>query len=290
VALSYREALERAASLASDSSRLDAELLLCHATGASRSQLYGWPERLLTPEAEAQYNALINQRQQGMPVAYLLGQREFWSLPLAVNASTLIPRPDTEVLVEAALTLWPSVKHTLPLCPEFALADLGTGTGAIALALAKELPHLAILAVDANRSACDLASANSQALGLPLVVEHGNWLDLNWCQRFVARGPYALIVSNPPYLAQDDPHLQQGDVRFEPSSALVAGEDGLSDYRVLIPLAKAALAPGGALLLEHGADQASALQALLAAEGFSDIHTDPDYALRDRVTHARRTH
>ncbi|OZB12077.1 MAG: protein-(glutamine-N5) methyltransferase, release factor-specific, partial [Marinobacter sp. 34-60-7] len=196
-----------------ESPRLDAELLLSHTTGLSRTQFRAWPDRAVSPEAAGAFLALVAKRAQGVPVAYLLGQQEFWSLPLAVNDTTLIPRPDTECLVETVLTL--------PL-PENARAlDLGTGTGAIALALASERPGWSIMASDRIPEAVALARQNSETLGFPVTVIESHWFDQ------IPYGRFDLLVSNPPYIPSSDRHLGEGDVRYEPRSALVAGDDGL---------------------------------------------------------------
>lgn len=263
--------LARAAhAISGDSPRLDAELLLSHVTGWTRTSFRAWPERAPSSIAASEFFALVDQRVAGAPIAHLLGQQEFWSLPLEVNASTLIPRPDTECLVEAALSL--------PL-PELAkVLDLGTGTGAIALALASERPGWAIKACDAFDEAVALATRNANQLGLKVEVVLSHWFD------HLPRERYDLIISNPPYIAANDEHLGLGDVRFEPDTALVSGADGLDDIRHLVLAAPEWLCSGGLLMLEHGYEQAPQVQGLFRNAGFENIETRQDYGQRDRFT------
>lgn len=259
-------------STASATPRLDAEVLLAHALGKPRSYLYTWPERELTPAEQAAFQALQARRRQGEPVAYLTGEREFWSFALAVTPAVLIPRPDTEVLVEQALA-------RLPLAQPVSVADLGTGSGAIALAIACERPAAHIVATDASAAALALAQDNARRLQLNNVqFRHGDWLAALPDERF------ALIVSNPPYLAARDPHRNQGDLRFEPPQALVSGEDGLDAIRQIVADAAAHLLPGGGLLLEHGFAQGEAVRALLRAHGFREVITYRDASGHERVS------
>ncbi|SFA66797.1 peptide chain release factor N(5)-glutamine methyltransferase [Metapseudomonas otitidis] len=259
----------------SPSPRLDAELLLAAALGKPRSFLHTWPERVVSGEAAERYASYLERRRQGEPVAYILGHQGFWSLDLEVAPHTLIPRPDTELLVETALAL-----VTLP---QARVLDLGTGTGAIALALACERLGWQVTGVDRISEAVALAERNRERLGL------GNaaFRESHW---FSALGAecYDLIVSNPPYIAAQDPHLARGDVRFEPSSALVAGADGLDDIRLIVSQAPAHLNAGGWLLLEHGYDQAAAVRELLAREGFEAVESRRDLGGHERISLGRR--
>ncbi|WP_413242889.1 peptide chain release factor N(5)-glutamine methyltransferase [Pseudidiomarina sp.] len=272
-AVTIAEAVLQAAArlAASDTPRLDAELLLAHSLQKTRTYLLTWPERALTAAQYADFNELVTRRAQGEPVAHLTGHREFWSLPLLVNDSTLIPRPDTEVLVEQALAL---------NLPEHArVLDLGTGTGAIALALKSERPGWVVEATDQSAAAVALAQANARQLELSVRVWQSSWFDA-----VVDINSYDLIVSNPPYIAADDVHLQQGDVRFEPLSALVADAGGLSDLRNIIEAAPAYLFDGGYLMLEHGWQQGEAVRELLAQNGYQQVHTWRDYGNLDRIS------
>ncbi len=256
----------------SDSAALDADCLLCAVLSCTRTYLRTWPEQELTPEQVAQVEQLAVRREQGEPVAYILGVREFWSLPLQVSPATLIPRPDTEALVEWALTLLADKG-----LGQKAL-DLGTGTGAIALALKSELPALAMWALEREPAALELARRNAARLGFSV-----NFLASNWFSALNERG-FQLIVSNPPYIDAADPHLSQGDVRFEPHTALVADDDGLADIRQIIEQAPEYLAPGGWLLLEHGWQQAEAVRKLLQTRGFQAVTTKQDLGDQDRVS------
>lgn len=268
--MTIQEALQRAmASLPGDSPKLDAEVLLGFVLGQSRTYLYTWPERELSATQQSLLEELVARRASGTPVAYLVGEREFWSLPLQVNEHTLIPRPETELLVEQALARLPRSGRAL---------DLGTGTGAIALALVSERPDAEIWAVDASREALKVARANVERLGLPVQLVHSDWFAQLSGQRF------HLIVSNPPYIAEADPHLGQGDVRFEPLTALASGRDGLTDIRQIVARAPAHLHPGGWLLFEHGYDQGAPVRELLTRAGFSSVETVQDYGGNDRVT------
>src|SRR5690554_25139 len=268
--MTIQEALQRAmASLPGDSPKLDAEVLLGFVLGQSRTYLYTWPERELSATQQSLLEELVARRTSGTPVAYLVGEREFWSLPLQVNEHTLIPRPETELLVEQALARLPRSGRAL---------DLGTGTGAIALALVSERPDAEIWAVDASREALKVARANVERLGLPVQLVHSDWFAQLSGQRF------HLIVSNPPYIAEADPHLGQGDVRFEPLTALASGRDGLTDIRQIVARAPAHLHPGGWLLFEHGYDQGAPVRELLTRAGFSSVETVQDYGGNDRVT------
>ncbi len=272
------EALKRATArlAAQESARLDAEVLLMHVLNKPRSHLHAWPEQALSSVARARFEELLARRAAGEPVAHLTGQREFWSLALEVTTDTLIPRPETEILVEQALAL-------LPADQPLRVADLGTGSGAIALALAHERPQWQLYALDRSLACISVARRNAGRVGQRGV----SFLVGDWSTAF---GDASLdaIVTNPPYVNADDPHLQQGDVRFEPLSALAAGADGLNDIRRLTKDAPRVLKPGGNLLLEHAPTQTEEVHTLLLNSNFSDIHTVCDLAGRERVTCARR--
>ncbi|NJI22606.1 peptide chain release factor N(5)-glutamine methyltransferase [Aeromonas veronii] len=259
-----------------ESPRADADVLLCHLLDCRRSYLMTWPERELDAAQQATLQGWLARRLNGEPIAHLVGEREFWSLPLKVSPATLIPRPDTEVLVEQALT-----KISQGPC---AVLDLGTGTGAIALALKSERPEIDVWAVDRMADAAALARENSAALGLPIEVRDGSWFEPLGEPDRDNTPRFAVIVSNPPYIDGADPHLEQGDVRFEPRSALVADDAGLADIRHIVDHAPAYLLPDGWLLLEHGWDQGEAVRQLLRDGGYREVATVRDYGDNDRVT------
>lgn len=263
--------LERATLPGWPTARLDAELLLAAALGKSRSYLRTWPEREPSTEQVTAFDAMLERRRAGEPVAYILGQQGFWSLELEVAPHTLIPRPDTELLVETALQL-------LPATPLRAL-DLGTGTGAIALALASERSAWQVTGVDRIAEAVALAERNRQRLHLGNVT----FCQSHWFTNLVGE-QFELIVSNPPYIAASDRHLGEGDVRFEPHSALVAGADGLDDIRLIVSQAPQYLRPGGWLLLEHGYDQAEAVRELLSAAGLRMTESRLDLGGHERIS------
>ena len=245
--------------------RIDAQMLLLHVlgrAGADRAWLLAHDTDAIEPAAHAQFIALCQRRAAGEPVAYLTGRKEFYGLALQVDARVLDPRPDTETLVDWAL-------HVIAQLPSPRIADLGTGSGAIALALQSQRPTAQVLAVDASEGALAVAQANAQRLGLPVRFQHGNWLD-------GITGLFDAIVSNPPYIAAHDPHLAA--LTHEPLQALASGPDGLDDLRTLIAQAPEHLAPGGWLLLEHGHDQANAVRALLQAQGFIEVQSRNDLA------------
>ena len=271
--------LLRAADLPdSPTARLDAELLLAAALGKSRSYLHTWPEKIVSSEAALTFADYLQRRRGGEPVAYILGQQGFWKLDLEVAPHTLIPRPETEMLVEAALELLPAT----PATPAKVL-DLGTGSGAIALALASERPAWQVTAVDRVLEAVALAERNRQRLHL----NNATVLNSHWFSALQGHA-YDLIISNPPYIADNDPHLVAGDVRFEPASALVAGHDGLDDLRLIIREAPAHLNAGGWLVLEHGYDQAAAVRDLLSSQGFEAVASRIDLGGHERITLGRR--
>jgi len=257
----------------SDSARLDAELLLAHMLQQPREYLHTWPELVLTPAQLDEFTTLIYKRRDGWPIAYLLGHQAFWSLDLRVTPATLIPRPDTELLVETALQLFPAQ-------PPRTVIDLGTGSGAIALAIAKERPHWQVHAVDTSSGALDVARDNAQRNQITNVTFHHS----HWFGSLPAELRADLIVSNPPYIADADPHLSQGDVRFEPVSALVAGADGLTAIREILAAAAQHLSPHGWLLLEHGYDQSAEVHSLFTGWHFQQIHQHTDLAGHIRVT------
>ncbi|MEH8251014.1 peptide chain release factor N(5)-glutamine methyltransferase [Aeromonas veronii] len=259
-----------------ESPRADADVLLCHLLDCRRSYLMTWPERELDAAQQATLQTWLARRLNGEPIAHLVGEREFWSLPLKVSPATLIPRPDTEVLVEQALT-------RIPQGP-CAVLDLGTGTGAIALALKSERPEVDVWAVDRMADAAALARENSAALGLPIEVRDGSWFEPLGEPDRDNTPRFAVIVSNPPYIDGADPHLEQGDVRFEPRSALVADDAGLADIRHIVAHAPAYLLADGWLLLEHGWDQGEAVRQLLRDGGYREVATVRDYGDNDRVT------
>ncbi len=267
--------LLRAAQLPdSPSAKLDAEWLLAAALGKGTSYLRTWPDREVLPEVEARFAAYLERRRLGEPVAYILGRQGFWSLDLEVAPHTLIPRPDTELLVETALEM-------LPAGPADVL-DMGTGTGAIALALASERSTWRLTGVDRIGEAVTLATRNAQRLGLGNV----RFIESQWFSSLAGQR-YGLIASNPPYIPASDPHLLQGDVRFEPSSALVAGGDGLDDIRLIIEQAPTHLLSSGWLILEHGYDQAVAVRTLLFDGGFVDVASRKDFGGHERVSFGR---
>ena len=257
---------------ASDSPAADADCLLCAVLGCTRTWLRTWPECTLTDEQHQGLLRLAERRAAGEPIAHLLGEREFWSLPLQVSAATLIPRPDTEVLVEQALARVP-----MDACGVRVL-DLGTGTGAIALALKSERPGVDVWAVDRIAAACELARDNATRLALTIEVRCGSWFEPVQEERFT------LIASNPPYIDEQDPHLEQGDIRFEPRSALVAAGAGLADLQHIVAQAPEYLLPGGWLLLEHGWQQGAAVRELFLRRGFHAVATVRDYGDQERVT------
>jgi release factor glutamine methyltransferase len=250
---------------------IDAEVLLCFVLKKNRAHLRAWPEKRLSPIQWQQFQQLLDRRIQGEPIAYITGQREFWSMPLSVTPDTLIPRPDTEILVEQALKL-------IPQDAPWQIADVGTGSGAIALAIASERPHCQLHAIDISAAALTVAQDNARRLGIHnICFIEGQWLNP------LTGLSLEMVVSNPPYIEQDDPHLGQGDVRFEPITALASGSDGLDDIRIVVDQAKNTLKPGGWLLMEHGYHQGRAVVDLLQQRGYSEIKDFSDYAGHDRV-------
>ena len=251
----------------------EARLLLAAATGFSEAAVLAFPERALPAEAEARFADFTGRRRRGEPVAYILGRQEFYGLPLTVNPSVLIPRPETELLVELALQRGFS-----------SAVDLGTGSGAIALAIKKHRPNARVVAVEASAAALEVAKRNGIALGLEIEWRHGLWFGPFGREEKAER--FDLVVSNPPYVAAGDPHL--AELRFEPLKALVSGTDGLDAIREVVSAAPAHLADGAWLLLEHGIGQDLAVRNLLGQAGLEEVRTWPDLAGIPRVSGARR--
>lgn len=260
---------------ASTIDRVDAECLLAHALARPRSWLFAHAGDVVEVAAGSRFAELLSRRQAGEPVAYLTGTRGFWTLGLAVSPATLIPRPETELLVELALA-------RIPVGSAARIADLGTGSGAIALAIAKERPRTHVVATDASEPALEVARRNAVHNGIANIeFRHGDWLAPLAGERF------ELIASNPPYIADGDPHLGEGDLRFEPPSALSSGRDGLDAIRCIVRAAPLHLLPGGWLLLEHGWGQGAAVRSLLAEAGFNEVETARDLEGRDRTSLGR---
>lgn len=264
---------EAVARIGGESPRPDAELLLAELTGWPRTRFRAFPETTLSAGQVAQYRRLVDRRAAGEPVAHILGHQDFWTLTLEVTPDTLIPRPDTECLVEAVLAL--------PLPDRARVIDLGTGTGAIALALLSERPDWQVEATDLVPEVVALARRNADRCGLPLTVTRSHWFDQLEPQHF------DLIVSNPPYIEEGDLHLSRGDVRHEPDTALVSGPDGLDAIRHLISESQHWLTPGGWLVLEHGYSQAAAVRSLFRDAGYTAVETRKDYGNNDRLTLGR---
>lgn len=257
------------------SARLDAEVLLAHVLGVGRSYLYTWPDRVLEPARVDAFRALLARRVEGHPIAYLTGLREFYGIELHVDEHTLIPRPETEGLVDLALA-------QLPPRSRKRVADLGTGSGAVAIAIAAQRPDCEVLATDTSPGALAVARRNAQRMHLDNI----QFARASWCEAL--QGGFDLIVSNPPYVADDDPHLDEGDVRFEPRSALAAGPRGMDAVRQLAACTAAHLVPGGWLVLEHGLDQGDLTRECLALNGFVACTTLPDLSGHDRYSMGRR--
>jgi release factor glutamine methyltransferase len=265
------------ARLHTEEARIDSEILLAFVLNCSRTYLYTHPEKVLLAAQTTHFNQLIEKRRQGIPIAYLTGLREFWSLPLKVTEATLIPRPETEKLVEIALELLSPIPHARIL-------DLGTGSGAIALALAHERPDWRITATDKSEAALQVAQQNAQSLQLSTI----EFIHSDWFSAIPMDKKFHAIVSNPPYIATADPHLLQGDVRFEPYLALTSGDDGLQDLQVIIKQSLARLEKNGLLLTEHGYSQKQAVETLLTKCGFSEVQCWQDWQGNDRISGGRR--
>jgi len=256
----------------SDSARIDSEILLTQALNCTRTYLRTWPERNITIEQHHQFLKLLTRRSNGEPIAYILGKREFWDMTLTVSPDTLIPRPETETLVELAL-------ERIPLDANWHIADLGTGSGAIALAVARERPACQLTATDISPAALIIAKENAKRLNINNIQFVGG----PWFAPLTGK-VFEIIISNPPYVHPADPHLQQGDLRFEPLSALQSGTDGLADIRSICSVARDHLRPPGWLLLEHGYDQATEVSSIFQKFGYQKIQTENDLAQNARVT------
>ena len=256
----------------SDTARLDAELLLCHTIKKERSYVFTWPDYVLNHTQAKIFNDLLKQRLKGLPIAYLIGYREFWTLKLNVTADTLIPRPETELLVETAL-------NKMLINKPMSVLDLGTGTGAIALSIASEQPSSKVLAVDVSADALAVAQQNS----IDNHIHNVKFLKSNWFDQ-ISNQEFDLILSNPPYIEEDDPHINQGDVRYEPRLALTSGTDGFDDIRFIISHSKKRLKHKGWLMFEHGYQQATLSQQLMVQAGYQEVESLKDFAGHERVT------
>jgi release factor glutamine methyltransferase len=261
----------------SDSALLDAEVLLCLALNKQRSYLRTWPDQIVEPEHLTTFRTLLEQRQQGLPIAYITGNREFWSRDFQVTPDVLIPRPDTELLIELSLNL-------IPADEPIKIIDLGTGSGIIAITLAAERPNVQIIATDFSSAALRIAQLNADKHHISNIqFYHSDWFT------DIPTDKFNLVISNPPYIAQDDIHLQQGDVRFEPQTALCAAERGLSDINIIADVARNYLELGGHLLIEHGYDQSQQVQALFKDLHYDKVRTHTDLSGQPRVTYGQFT-
>lgn len=272
---SIQQALQWAQTQLHEDAALEASLLLCHVLQCDRAHLMAWPEKTLSAEQQQQYEQLVARRRQGEPVAYIKGEKEFWSRAFTVNPHCLIPRPETERLIEFVLQHFDRKQN---LC----VADLGTGSGAIAVTLACECPPWQITATDIDDDALALAQQNAKRHA----ANHIHFIKSDWFDALTQR--YDLIVSNPPYIASGDAHLQQGDVRFEPAAALASGDDGLDAIRQLCRQAGDFLNPDGWLIIEHGYDQKHAVYDLFFDNGFNNIQQLNDYAGNPRLSAGQR--
>lgn len=261
----------------SESPAADVDCLMSEAFGKDRSWLMIHDTDEATSEKLIEFDSMLARRLNGEPIAYITGHREFWSLRLKCSPATLIPRPDTETLVEEAIRYLSAMDHK-NYAPR--VLDLGTGTGAIALAIKSEIGEADVLGTDISHDAVELAKTNAEANQLSVSFYASDWFKN-------VEGKFDLIVSNPPYIAANDKHLSQGDVRFEPETALVSGADGLDDIRIIADNSKKHLNAGGCLMIEHGWDQGSAVREILFSEGYADIRTVRDLGGNDRVTTGR---
>jgi release factor glutamine methyltransferase len=256
----------------SDSPELDAEILLCLILEKNRSYLRSWPKKQLHAQQRLQFKALLKQRQHGTPIAYMTGQREFWSREFRVSPDVLIPRPDTELLIELSLPLIPKDKSCKVI-------DLGTGSGVIAVTLATERPYAQLIATDLSSAALKIAKQNAEHYHCRNI----RFLQSNWFSE-VSENSFDVVISNPPYIAADDPHLHEGDLRFEPQSALIADDHGLKDISLIAESACKHLKEGGYLLIEHGYNQQPQVQAIFESFDYANIATHTDLAGNPRVT------
>ncbi len=259
-------------STTSESASLDAEIILCYVLKKPRSHLRAWPEKLLEPVQHEQFKTLLSQRQQGWPIAYIVGSREFWSRDFIVTPDVLIPRPETELLIELSLEI-------LADKPQAQIIDLGTGSGIIAITLAAERPDIKVIATDLSDKALAIARQNSTAQQLKNI----QFIQSCWFDE-VPQSRFDLVISNPPYIEENDPHLSLGDLRFEPDSALIAKEKGLRDINTISHQARNYLKPKGTLLIEHGYNQQQDLQTRFKSLAYSNINTHFDLANNPRVT------
>jgi release factor glutamine methyltransferase len=277
--MNIRQALQQASKQLADSSpsaMLDSQVLLTHVLQCNTAHLAAWPEKTLSDAQLADFLQLLKQRQQGVPVAHLTGSREFWSLNFSVDDSTLIPRPETETLVEFILEKFADIDR-------LKLLDMGTGTGAIAISVAKQKPDWKIIASDVSEQALALAAKNSSDnLTANVTLVHSNWFDA------IAQDDFNIIVSNPPYIASDDPHLSQGDVRFEPQSALSSGETGMDDIEHICSQAKDHLLKNGWLIVEHGYNQKQLVSDCFTRNGFKEIEQRQDLSGHTRMTAGKK--
>jgi len=260
----------------SDSAALDAEVLLCHVLDKPRSHLRAWPEKTLQNQQSQQFETLINLRQQGEPIAYITGHKEFWSREFEVSPAVLIPRPDTELLIELSLNL-------LTNKSDAQIIDLGTGSGAIAITLAAERTDIKVIASDLSTKALEIAKNNANKH----TVNNIQFIQSNWFNN-IPLIQFDLIISNPPYIDSSDPHLSEGDVRFEPDSALIADDHGLQDINSLCNQARQYLKADATLLIEHGFDQKEAVQAIFKSFDYTQVTTYSDLSGNPRVTSGQR--
>lgn len=255
-----------------ESARLDAEILLSAVLNTGREYLYAHPEHALASEAIIDFNSLINKRSQGYPIAYLTGIKEFWSIPLIVNRHTLIPRPETELLVETAL-------DRIPVDQDLNILDLGTGCGAIAIAIARERPNITVIATDISHDTLATASENAYRHGLKNIqFKHSDWFSE------LDRYTFHIIVSNPPYVESGNHNLVESEIRYEPRLALDGGHQGLQAFTQIIPAAVRYLSANGCLLLEHGANQGEMVRRILKDNHYYDIQTINDYSGQERIS------